>query len=116
MLNKGEAVHSLTRDLAHGQHGTLAHHDVASQLNRATCLSLLLNVIGVWKTSYMQAALDHLAQAGYPVHDEDLGHLSPVLSEHINLHGSHQFDFQTPKKRQGQLRPLRIAATGFSPR
>src|SRR5262245_12067835 len=104
MLNKGEAAHSLARDLAYGQHGTLADHDVASQLNRATCLSLLMNVIAVGNTRYMQAALDHLRQAGYPVHDEDLGHLSPILSEQSNLHGSHQFDFQASKKRQGQLR------------
>jgi TnpA family transposase len=114
MLNKGEAVHSLARDLAYGQRGVLADHDYASQVNRATCLSLLINVIAVWNTRYMQAALDHLRQAGYPVRDEDLSHLSPILSGHINLHGSNQFDFQAPKKRQGQLRPLRIAAPGFS--
>jgi hypothetical protein len=113
MLNKGEAVHSLARDLAYGQSGVLADHDYAFQVNRATCLSLLINVIVVWNTRYMQAALDHLRQAGYPVRDEDLSHLSPILSGHINLHGSHHFDFQAPKKRQGQLRPLRIAATLF---
>jgi hypothetical protein len=58
-------------------------------------------------------ALDHLRQTGYPVQNEDLGHLSPILSGHINLHGSHPFDFQAPKKRQGQLPPLRIAAPLF---
>jgi TnpA family transposase len=113
MLNKGEAVHSLARDLAYGQRGILADHDYASQVNRATCLSLLVNVIAVWNTRYMQAALEHLRLAGYPVRDEDLSHLSPILSGHINLHGSHHFDFQAPKKRQGQLRPLRTAATTF---
>jgi TnpA family transposase len=65
MLNKGEAVHSLARDLSHGQHGTLTDHDFASQLNRATCLSLLINVIAVWNTRYMQAALNYLRETGY---------------------------------------------------
>jgi hypothetical protein len=29
---------------------------------------------------------------GYPVQESDLEHLSPILSGHINLHGSHHFD------------------------
>jgi TnpA family transposase len=113
MLNKGEAVHSLARDVAYGQLGMLTDRDFASQLNRATCLSLLLNVIAVWNTRYMQAALDHLRATGYPIQDRDLEHLSPITSAHINLHGSHHFDLQAPKKRKGQLRPLRIAAPPF---
>jgi hypothetical protein len=61
----------------------------------------------------MQAALDHLRVTGYPVLESDLEHLSPITSGHINLHGSHHCDLQAPKKRQGQLRPLRIAAPPF---
>jgi len=110
MLNKGEAVHSLAREVSYGQQGVLPDRDFAGQVNRATCLSLLINVIAVWDTRYMQAAVDHLRAEGYPVQDEDLGHLSPSLSGHINLHGSHSFDFRGPKKRQGRLRPLRIAS------
>jgi len=45
--------------------------------------------------------------------ENDLEHLSPIVSGHINLHGSHHFDLQAPKKRQGQLRPLRTAEPLF---
>ncbi len=55
----------------------------------------------------MQAALDHLRASGYPVQDSDLEHLSPITSAHINVHGSHHLDLLAPKKRKGQLRPLR---------
>ncbi len=113
MLNKGELVHSLARLVAYGQLGVLTDRDLTSQLNRATCLSLLLNVIAVWNTRYMQAALDHLRATQYPVLESDLEHLSPILSGHINLHGSHHFDLQAPKKRQGQLRPLRTTEPLF---
>lgn len=113
MLNKGELVHSLARLVAYGQLGVLTDRDLTSQLNRATCLSLLLNVIAVWNTRYMQAALDHLRATEYPVLESDLEHLSPILSAHINLHGSHHFDLQAPKKRQGQLRPLRTTEPLF---
>jgi TnpA family transposase len=108
MLNKGESVHKLAREIAYGQQGVFTDHDFASHLNRATCLSLLINIIAVWNTRYMQAALDHLRAIDYPVQESDVEHLSPILSAHINLHGSHHFDFQAPRKRQGQLRPLRI--------
>ena len=80
MLNKGEAVHSLARLIAYGQLGILTDRDLTSQLNRATCLSLLLNVIAVWNTKYMQAVLDHLRATHYPVLESDLEHLSPILS------------------------------------
>ncbi len=113
MLNKGEAVHSLARDVAYGQRGVLTDRDFASQLNRATCLSLLLNIIAAWNTRYMQAALDHLRATGYPVQDSDLEHLSPITSAHINVHGSHHLDLQAPKKRKGQLRPLRTTPSLF---
>ena len=69
--------------MAYGQRGVLTDRDFASQLNRATCLSLLLNSIAVWNTRYMEAALNHLRASGYPVQDSDLEHLSPITSAHI---------------------------------
>ncbi|HEX4206728.1 MAG TPA: Tn3 family transposase [Ktedonobacteraceae bacterium] len=65
------------------------------------------DIIAVWNTRYIQAALDHLQATGYPVQESNLEHLSPITSAHINLHSSHHLDLQTPKKRKGQLRPLR---------
>ena len=91
----------------------LTERDFASQLNRATCLSLLLNSIAVWNTRYMEAALNHLRASEYPVHDSDLEHLPPITSAHINLHGSHHLDLQAPKKQNGQLRPLRTTSPLF---
>src|SRR5260370_30624480 len=67
MRNKGELVHSLARLVAYGQLGVLTDRDLTSQLNRATRLSLLLNVIAGWHTRYMQAALHHLRGTDYPV-------------------------------------------------
>jgi TnpA family transposase len=105
-LNKGEALHSLAREIFFGQQGMFRERDYESQLNRATCLSLLINAIAAWNTRYMMAAIEHLRATGYPVNDSDLTFLSPLLWEHINLHGSYHFDLNAPSKRQG-LRPLR---------
>jgi TnpA family transposase len=105
-LNKGELLYSLARELFFGQHGLFRERDYEAQLNRATCLSLLVNTIVVWNTRYMEAVLEHLRAQGEAVNEKDLAYLSPLLWEHINLHGSYHFDLTDARHRQG-LRPLR---------
>ena len=105
-LNRGESEHAIGRDLFFGQQGIFRERAYEAQLNRATCLSLLINAIVVWNTRYMMQALDHVRATGYPVDDDDLTYLSPVLWDHITFHGTYHFDLATSRKRQG-LRPLR---------
>ena len=109
MLNKGELLHALARELFFGQQGLFREHDLASQLNRATCMSLLINAIIVWNTRYMMQALDHLRAAGYEIHDEDLVHLTPMLWEHIAIHGTYQFNVHHVSQLI-DFRPLRVKA------
>jgi TnpA family transposase len=80
-LNKGESVHALAREVFFGQQGLFRERDYEAQLNRATCLSVLLNAICVWNTRYMMKALDHLRATGYPVNEADLMYLSPILGK-----------------------------------
>jgi TnpA family transposase len=105
-LNKGELLHALARDVFFGQQGLFRERDYGGQLNRATCMSLIINAIVVWNTRYLLVALDHLRDTGYPVTDDDLKHVTPLLWEHITFHGSYHFDLGEPQ-RYGGLRPLR---------
>jgi TnpA family transposase len=105
-LNKGELLHALAREVFFGQQGLFRERDYLGQLNRATCMSLIINAIVVWNTRYLLRALDHLRHTGYPVTDNDLKHITPLLWEHITFHGSYHFDLGEPQ-RQGGLRPLR---------
>ncbi len=91
-LNRGETLHALARELFFGQQGIFRERAYEAQLNRATCLSVLMNAIIVWNTRYMMKALDHLRATGYPVNDADLTYLSPVLWDHITFRGSYHFD------------------------
>jgi Tn3 transposase DDE domain-containing protein len=59
-------------------------------------------------TVYMRVALDQLCVQGYPVHEEDLAHLSPARFEYINPFGKYYFPIDQARHRQG-LRPLRAA-------
>jgi Tn3 transposase DDE domain len=46
---------------------------------------LVLNVMVLWNTIYIEAALEQLRQNGRLVQDEDLARLSPLIHDHINL-------------------------------
>jgi TnpA family transposase len=105
-LNKGELLHALAREVFFGQHGLFRERDYDGQLNRATCMSVIINAIVVWNTRYMHAALTHLRAHGYPIHEEDLQHVTPLLWEHITFHGSYHFDLDEPDRQPG-LRTLR---------
>ena len=55
-------------------------------------LGLVVNIIALWNTIYIEAVLAQLRQEGYPVRDEDVARLSPFVHErHINLLGHCSF-------------------------
>ncbi len=69
-------------------------------------LGLVLNIIVLWNTIYMDAVLAQLHKEGYPVKDEDAARLSPLIYEHINMLG--RYFFTIPESvRNGELRNLR---------
>lgn len=56
-----------------------------NQRHRASGLNLLVAAIILWNTTYLQRAVDHLRKQGHHPAPGDLGHLSPLGWEHINL-------------------------------
>lgn len=69
-------------------------------------LGLVVNVIVLWNTIYMDAALNRLRTDGHDVRDEDMARLSPLGFEHINMLGRYAFTLPDTVAR-GELRPLR---------
>jgi hypothetical protein len=69
-------------------------------------LGLVVNVIVLWNTIYMDAVLQQLRREGYPVREEDVARLSPLIYEHINLLGRYSFALPDAVLR-GELRRLR---------
>jgi hypothetical protein len=76
------------------------------QQDQLGALGLVLNMIVLWNTLYMEAALAQLREEGYPVSDEDVRRLSPLLHEHINMLGRYSF-LMSEAIAKGALRPLR---------
>lgn len=106
-LNRGEGRHSLARDVFHGKRGELRQRYREGQEDQLGALGLVVNIIVLWNTIYIDAALAQLRQEGYPVRDEDVARLSPFVHErHINLLGRYSFIVPEAVTR-GELRPLR---------
>ena len=76
------------------------------QEDQLSALGLVLNILVVWNTRCMQAALNQLRADGVEVRPEDVARLSPLTHEHINMLGRYHFALAEPIAR-GELRPLR---------
>lgn len=109
-LNRGEARHSLARVVFHGKRGELRQHYREGQEDQLGALGLVLNMIVLWNTIYIEATLAQLRKEGFKIKDEDIARLSPLVYEHINMLG--RYSFAVPDSvAQGRLRPLRDPAS-----
>lgn len=109
-LNRHEGRHQLARAVFHGKRGELRQRYREGQEDQLSALGLVVNVIVLWNTIYMDAALNRLRAEGYDVRDEDVARLSPLGFEHINMLGRYAFTLPEPVAR-GELRPLRDPGT-----
>jgi TnpA family transposase len=104
-LNLGEGRHSLARDVFHGKRGELFQRYREGQEDQLSALGLVVNMIVLWNTLYMDAVLDQLRHEGYPVQPEDEARLSPFGQKHINMLGRYSSSVPEAVAR-GELRPL----------
>jgi len=106
-LNRGEDRHKLARAVFHGKRGELRQRYREGQEDQLGALGLVVNIIVLWNTLYIDAAVQQLMREGFPVSPEDIARLSPLIFDHINLLG--RYAFLVPEAVQrGELRPLRI--------
>jgi TnpA family transposase len=105
-LNRGEARHKLARVVFHGKRGELRQHYREGQEDQLGTLGLVVNIIVLWNTLSIDAALEQRRREGYPVEPTAVARLSPWCFEHINLLG--RYAFALPESvAHGALRPLR---------
>jgi TnpA family transposase len=108
-LNRIEGRHSVARVVFHGKRGELRQHYREGQEDQLGALGLVLNMIVLWNTIYMEVVLNQLRAEGYPVREEDVLRLSPLIYSHINMMG--RYSFSVPEiVANGELRPLRDPA------
>ena len=105
-LNRGEGRHQLARIVFHGKRGELRQRYREGQEDQLGALGLVVNVIVLWDTIYMDAALNQLRVEGFDVRDDDVTRLSPLGFDYINMLGRYAFILPDQIAR-GELRPRR---------
>ncbi|MGB5631837.1 MAG: Tn3 family transposase, partial [Waterburya sp.] len=105
-LNRGESRHSLARAVFYGRRGELRQRYREGQEEQLGTLGLVVNVLVLWNTYYMDAAINQLISEGWEIKEEDKARLSPLPHSHINMLGRYQFNLPEELK-DGALRPLR---------
>jgi TnpA family transposase len=105
-LNRHEGRHRLARALFHGKRGELRQRYREGQEDQLGALGLVVNVVVLWNTIYMNAALERLQTEGFELRPEDLARLSPLGHGHVNMLGRYAFTLPDTVAR-GELRPLR---------
>lgn len=108
-LNRGEGRHQLARVIFHGRRGELRQRYREGQEDQLGALGLVVNLVVLWNTIYMDAALNQLRAEGFDVRPEDVTRLSPLGPKHINMLGRYAFTLPEMVAR-GELRPLRDPA------
>ncbi len=108
-LNRGEGRHALARALFHGQKGEVRQRYREGQEDQLGALGLLVNIVVLWNTRYLDLALAQLRRQGAAVREEDVARLSPLGHAHINLQGHYHFGLPEAVA-GGALRPLRDPA------
>jgi len=102
-LNKGESLHA-PRETVH--FATTAMSATASSPNQAAqalCLTLVINCVAAFNAGLVTPAVEQLRAAGFEIDDDDVFHLGPTMTEHINVHGRYH------QPRPGTEGPLRHA-------
>jgi TnpA family transposase len=105
-LNRGEKRHNLAREVFHGRRGELRQRYREGQEDQLGALGLVVNVLVLWNTVYMEAALKQLRAESYEVKSEDVARLTPLGYAHFNFLGRYSFNLAEPVAK-GNLRPLR---------
>ena len=107
-LNRGESRHSLARAIFYGRRGELRQRYREGQEEQLGTLGLVVNVLVLWNSYYMDAAINQLLSEGWQIKDEDKARLSPLPHSHFNMLGRYQFNLPEELK-DGAMRPLRDA-------
>jgi TnpA family transposase len=74
-LNKGEALHSLARQLFFGRLGELRDRAFEDQMHRASCPHVIMAAIAAWNTVYLTEAIATLRKQGEEIPEATVAHI-----------------------------------------
>ncbi|KXY40043.1 transposase [Bacillus cereus] len=85
----------------------LREQTIQHQLQRASALNIIINVISIWNTLHLTKAVKYQKRIG-SFNENLLHHMSPLGWEHINLLGEYHFNSEKLVSLDS-LRPLKLS-------
>jgi hypothetical protein len=104
-LNRQEGWRRLAWTLFHRQRRELRQRYREVQEDQLCAIGLMLNLLVLWNTRYLDAALTQMREQGAEVRQEDVARLSPLGNTHLYLLGRYRFP-EDKAILKGELRPL----------
>ena len=90
-LNRGENYHQLRRAVAYANFGKLRFKSEDEQILWSECSRLITNCIIYYNATILSRLLTHYESTGDTARIVELGTVSPVAWQHINLYGRYEF-------------------------
>jgi hypothetical protein len=98
-LNVGEGRRPLARRIFFDRRGELRQHYREGQEDQLSAPGLVVNMVTLWNTRYMDIAVRQLRASGHQVRDEDVARLSPLGFGHVNFDSHYSFSPPPPTLR-----------------
>ena len=108
MLNKGESINSVARLMFFGKNGRLNESSIENQLEKASCLNILLSSLIVWNSRYLEKVYSIVKNEEW-FNEEEFKRVSPLGTQHVNFLGKYIFEDIKIETKDG-LREIEIKA------
>lgn len=106
ILNKGESINSVARLIFFGKQGRLNESKIERQLEKVSCLNLLLSALIIWNSRYLEKVYHQVKHETW-FDEEEFKRVSPLGTYHVNFLGRYIFE-ETKISTKDGLRELEI--------
>ena len=106
VLNKGESINSVARLIFFGKYGRLNENSLEKQLEKVSCLNILLSSLIIWNSRYLEKVYKVIKNEEW-FDSKEFKKVSPLGTQHINFLGKYIFEEKEINTEDG-LRPLKI--------
>ena len=106
VLNKGESINSVARLIFFGKYGRLNENSLEKQLEKVSCLNILLSSLIVWNSRYLEKVYKVIKNEEW-FDSKEFQKVSPLGTQHINFLGKYIFEEKEINTEDG-LRPLKV--------
>ena len=87
-------MNGMARAVFFGKRGQFWEHELQKQLQKSSCLNIILNAIVIWNTIYLKKAWEYYKKNNPNADEKLLTNISPLNWEHINFLGEYTLELE----------------------